>query len=379
MKRKKAKSSGQTVDELVELGRQHVDRGELAAAEACFRQALMNAPDHLGIVTLLGLLLVEREHFDAAIDLLEGAREHAPGFAPVQLALGSAYAGAGHDALAVSAMEAAIKLDTTSTVPLERLAKHHIVARRPREAIGLLRRVLRREPTNANAQFLLAGLTSGQATGDSERLAAPDSPPAELIADLFDAYAPSFDDHLVEKLEYSVPQALAALVAGTGAASDGGWRVVDLGCGTGLAGIAFRGYARMLIGSDLSPRMIARARERKIYDALHVEDLLVTLARERDIDLVVAADVFIYVGALEATFAACATALRPRGLLAFSVEGSESDDVVLASTLRYAHSDAYVRRLAQEHGFRVVVAQSATLRVEDTRPVFGSLYLLQRE
>lgn len=370
MKRKHEKRSP---DELVDAGRMHIDRGELADAETCFRQALALAPGHLGIMTLLGMLLVERENHDAAIELLEKAREVAPAFAPVQLALGSAYAGAGHDELAVAAMEAAIKLDTSSTIPLERLAKHHIVARRPREAIGLLRRVLRRDPANAHTQFLLAGLTH-QAQGNAPP---PDAPPPALIADLFDAYAPQFDEHLVDKLQYSAPKALAQMVTAI-AAPDGSWRVVDLGCGTGLAGVELRPFARALIGADLSPRMIARARQRAIYDALHVEDLTATLTRERDLDLIIAADVFIYVGVLDAVFAACAAALRSGGLLAFSTERSETGDLVLDATLRYSHSDDYVRRLASTHGLAVVTTELATLRVEEGRPVQGQLYVLRR-
>jgi predicted TPR repeat methyltransferase len=368
MKRKKAKH---TVDELIVAAQQHAERGELADAEARYREALAIAPEHFGVLTLLGLLLVEREDADGAIDMLERARDVAPDFAPVQLAIGSAYAAAGHDELAVVAMETAVKLDTTSTLPLERLAKHHITARRPREAIGVLRRILRRDPSHAHARFLLAGLTEDKASA-----AVVESPPAELIADLFDTYAPRFDQHLVEALRYDVPKSLAALVA---APAERSWRVLDLGCGTGLAGVEVRAYARTLIGSDLSPRMIARARAREIYDELHVEDLAATLARERDVDLVIAADVFIYVGALHATFVACATALRPAGLLAFSVERSANEDVVLQQTLRYAHSEAYVRTLAGTHGFAVERAEPTVLRVDsDEQPVHGMLYLLRR-
>jgi predicted TPR repeat methyltransferase/Flp pilus assembly protein TadD len=390
MKRKKARPA-HTVDELIAAAQQHAERGELADAEARYQEALAIAPEHFGVLTLLGLLLVEREHADGAIDVLERARDIAPDFAPVQLAIGSAYAAAGYDELAVVAMETAVKLDTTSTVPLERLAKHHITARRPREAIGVLRRILRRDPTHAHARFLLAGLTgedkapaaTGPAATPDDSAPAPttlvESPPAELIADLFDTYAPKFDQHLVEVLRYCVPKSLAALVATTAAPAERSWRVLDLGCGTGLAGVEVRAYARSLIGSDLSPRMIARARAREIYDELHVEDLTATLARVRDVDLIVAADVFIYVGALDATFAACATALRAGGLLAFSVERSASADVVLQKTLRYAHSDAYIRRLASAHGLAVERAEPAVLRVDnDEQPVHGVLYLLRR-
>jgi predicted TPR repeat methyltransferase len=373
MKRKKP-NARRTVDELIEAGRVHAERGELADAEARFREALEQEPDHLGVLTLFALLLVDLGKIDEAIDLLEHAREFAPQFPPVQLALGSAYAAAGLDDLAVTAMETAIKLDTESTLPLERLARHHIDARRPREAIGLLRRILRRDPANAHAKFLLAGLAP--ATDENKGPVA--SPPPELIADLFDTYAPRFDQHLVEKLQYGVPKSLAALLAGVGLAADGSARVLDLGCGTGLVGVELRPYARTMIGSDLSPRMIIRARQRGVYDELHVEDLLATLARETDVDVIVAADVFIYVGVLEATFAACAKALRPGGLLAFSIEKSAGEEVALLSTLRYAHAEKYIATLAETNGLAIERTEPTVLRVDAERPIEGVLYVLRR-
>ena len=153
---------------------------------------------------------------------------------------------------------------------------------------------------------------------------------------------------------------------------------MDLGCGTGLAGVELRAYARTLIGSDLSTRMIARARERGIYDELHVEDLATTLARARDVDLIVAADVFVYVGALDATFAACAGALRSSGLFAFSIERSGGNDVVLQPTLRYAHGGAYIAGLASTHGFVVARSEPSIIRIDRGKPVDGVIYLLRR-
>lgn len=363
MRRTKA---GPSVDALLAQAAAQTERGDLAAAEASYRKALSLAPDHLGVCTLLGMLLVDRDRPDEAIDLLERVREEAPDFPPVHLALGTAYAAAGHDELAVAAMEMAIKLDTASTVPLERLAKHHIRSGRTREAIGLLRRILRRDPAHAQAPFLLAGLTGDHST------ARVDAPPPELIAELFDTYATSFEQHLTEKLAYNVPKELVALVAPAP-----GLSILDLGCGTGLAGLELRPFARRLVGSDLSPRMVVRAKQRGIYDELHAEDLVATLGRARDVDLVVAADVFIYVGALEPTFAACATALAPGGVLAFSVEGGEGD-FALQPTLRYAHSEAYIRRLADAHGFTVERTAPSLLRIDNGKPVNGTLLVLRR-
>ena len=366
MKRKKDKA---TPEQLLADGRQHAERGELAEAEACYRKAVAASPDFPPALCLLGLTLIDRESFAAAIDVLEHARQIAPEFAPVQLALGSAYSAAGHDDLAVNAMEAALRLEDTSPIPLERLAKHHLRMGRTREAIGFLRRVLRRDPAHPQAKYLLAGLTGDKAPEVTAR------PPADLIAELFDAYATTFEEHLTTELQYGVPAALVKLVAPP---PDARWTVVDLGCGTGLVGVEVKPFARALIGSDLSPRILARARQRGIYDELHCEDLLVTLARVRDADLIVAADVFIYVGVLEAAFAACANALRPGGALAFSTERSDTEEVALLTTLRYAHAPGYIARLAAEHGFTIERAEPSVLRVEKESPVHGELYVLRR-
>lgn len=369
VKRKKARVG---VDELLAQGQQHGERGELAEAEACYRTALAAAPDHPAVLTLLGLTLVDHGDLGRAIDVLQRAREIAPAIAPVQLALGSAYSAAGEDHLAVNAMEAALQLDDTSTIPLERLAKHHLRNGRNREAIGYLRRVLRRNPTHVQAKYLLAGLTSDNS---SDVIA---HPPPELIAELFDTYSTTFEQHLTGELKYAAPAQLAALVAACGATPNRSMLVIDLGCGTGLVGAELRSYARSLVGSDLSPRMILRAKQRGVYDELHTEDLLATLARARDVDLIVAADVFIYVGALEPTFAACAAALHAGGLLAFSIERSDTDDVALLTTLRYAHALAYIERLAGVHGFTVERAEPSVLRVDRDQPIHGLLYVLRR-
>ncbi|MFN0246211.1 MAG: methyltransferase [Kofleriaceae bacterium] len=369
MKRKKDKAPPRSLDDLLVLAKEQALRGELAEAEARYREALDISPGHLAVITLLALVMVDRDNTSEAIDLLEEARDFAPDFAPIQLALGSAYAMAGHDEIAVATMEIASKLDSEGTVAFERLAKHHVRCGRPREAIGVLRRLLRREPSNADAQFMLTALTGEQPVVREHRPA--------LVAELFDSYASTFDAHLA-KLEYDAPRELAALVASVQPPPSRGWLVVDLGCGTGHVGSVFRDWARSLVGSDLSPRMIVRARERAVYDELHVEDLRATLERVRDVDLIVAADVFNYVGTLDATLAACATALRPGGLLAFSTELGETDDIALQTTFRYRHSDSYVRGVAEASGLAIERLEPTILRKENDQPARGSLYVLRR-
>jgi predicted TPR repeat methyltransferase len=361
VKRNQAKR--RTIAELVDEATKLYASGALADAEATYRLALAQQPDHPGLLNLLAVVVGDRGDPRAAVALIERAIDIAPDVAASHLNLGVAYAMVGDDVSAVASMEIAAKLEPRATEPLERLAKHHISRNRPDAARALLRRVVRRDPANEQAQFLLAGLS-----GEHR-----DAMPPALVAELFDTYAKQFDEHLVAKLEYRAPDMLAAMLP----AVDRAWDVVDLGCGTGLCGIAFRDRARHLVGSDLSPRMIELARARGVYDELYAEDLLVTL-RRASADVIVAADVLIYVGALEPMFAACAATLRAGGWLAFSTERHVGDGVKLQTSLRYAHSDAYIHTLAASTGFAIAEQRETVLRTDRGQPIAGTLWALQR-
>jgi predicted TPR repeat methyltransferase len=367
MKRKKAKPRRRPTGELIAEALALQERGQVAEPEQIYREVLQHEPDHHGALNLLAMILTERHDPGAAATLITRAIALAPGVAWYHLNLGHAYAAAGLDDPAAQAMRASADLDPESPIPRYDLARHHLRHGRPGEALAALRQVLDRDPSHDRARFLVASLSGGHV----------DTAPAGYVTELFDSYAPRFEAHLVNVLDYKVPAQLAELVAAAGHAPPQAWQVIDLGCGSGLGGAAFRGFARHLIGSDLSPRMIEIARSRGVYDELHVEDLTATLRRAgANADLVVAADVFIYVGALDESFGAAASALRPGGLFAFSTERCDGDGFRLLPSSRYAHADGYVRRLAQRHGFAVREARDTVLRIEQAAPVPGVLYLL---
>lgn len=370
MKRKKPRQRRRPAGELVAEALALQERGASAGAEQLYRELLQHEPEHHGALNLLAMILIERGDPAAAAGLITRAIALAPGVAWYHLNLGHACAAAGLDDRAVEAMQAAAGLDPGNPIPRYDLARHHLRHGRPGEALAALREVIERDPSHERARFLIASLTGGHV----------DTAPADYVTELFDSYAPRFERHLVDVLDYKVPGRLAELVAGAGHAPRRAWRVIDLGCGSGLGGAAFRDFARHLIGSDLSPRMIEIARQRGVYDELHVEDLTATLRRAAaDADLVVAADVFIYVGALDEVFRAAAGALRPGGMFAFSTERCDGDGYRLLPSSRYAHGDGHVRGLAQRHGFAVRQARDTVLRIDHGEPVPGVLYLLAAE
>jgi predicted TPR repeat methyltransferase len=134
-----------------------------------------------------------------------------------------------------------------------------------------------------------------------------------------------------------------------------------------------------LAGVDLSAAMIAKARERNVYDELMIGDAVApTRERPSAFDLIVAADVLVYVGDLGPLFAAVGTALTADGFFAFSVEACEGDGFKLEPTMRFAHSRAYVEATAREAGMRPLQIQSGSTRRESGADAPGLICMFQR-
>ncbi|MBW8729377.1 MAG: methyltransferase domain-containing protein [Inquilinus limosus] len=207
--------------------------------------------------------------------------------------------------------------------------------------------------------------------------------PAQLpeahVRTLFDQYAPRFDTALVEALRYRGPELLRQAV--DRAAPEGPLDILDLGCGTGLAGIAFADRRRRLDGIDLSPGMILQAMARNLYDRLEPGEIVAALADwpER-YDLALAADVAVYIGDLVPLFAATRRVLRPGGLFALTLEaqdGAGDEGWRLGDHHRYQHSAAYLRDVAAKADFAVVEIESAWTRTENKVPLPGWVAVLR--
>ncbi len=214
--------------------------------------------------------------------------------------------------------------------------------------------------------------------------AAPDHPPSRYVERLFDDYARRFDKALVERLGYSVPEKLAALLRGTGRHFGLG---VDLGCGTGLFGAACRDLVDRLEGYDLSANMLKEAADKRLYAHLARADLSLDAGASGlfgdgfcagRADLVSAADVLMYLGDLNAPFALARMLSKKAGSFAFSVEDAGTDaGYRLVRSLRYAHSAACVRDRLAAHGFRHLAEERTVIRQDGGRPVQGILYLAE--
>jgi predicted TPR repeat methyltransferase len=240
---------------------------------------------------------------------------------------------------------------------------------------------------DAAAQAFRMSLTADpdDAQGATARLAligrgeAPDALPQAYVARLFDEYAPRFDKHLTDNLGYRAPALIANALSGV-APGRRFASALDLGCGTGLMGAALREGVDRLAGVDLSAAMIAKARERDLYDRLVVDDALAMLGREPpgSFDLIVAADALVYIGDLAPLFAAVASTLTADGVFAFSVETCEGEGFKLEPTMRFAHSWSYVEATADQAGLRPLLIQSASTRREAGADAPGRICVFEK-
>ena len=198
--------------------------------------------------------------------------------------------------------------------------------------------------------------------------------PEDYVAEHFDSFADVFDAKLVGVLGYDVPEKLCSAVRRITPAGRK-YIALDAGCGTGLCGPLLRPFVNRLTGVDLAPKMLEQAAKRGVYDELLREELISFLNRSpRRFDLIVAADVAIYIGDLLPVFTAAANAIQPGGLLAFSTEFWSGDSYRLQPSGRFAHSPAYVRSLAAPH-FHEQICESSTIRLEAGSRVPGHLFV----
>jgi predicted TPR repeat methyltransferase len=283
-----------------------------------------------------------RGDFSGAADILAQTVELAPKFATAWFALGAIRDRLGDRDGAIAAFEQARDADP---------ADYH------------------------GARLQLARLGSGAATPAMTET---------YVRRLFDQYAARYDASLTEHLAYRGPSLLRDAVEAAMRGEERRMRfgsALDLGCGTGLAGAAFRPFVDWLVGVDLSPAMIEQAAAKGLYDRLAGVELATFLADEAaegaKYHLVLAADVFVYVNDLAPIMAAIARVLAADGVFAFTIETHSGDGVKLLPTLRYAHGEAYIRRVLASAGLSIPHLAQTPVRSEKSVPVDSLVVIAQ--
>ena len=428
-----------TVDEAVAYAMQRHQAGELGLARDIYEAVLARDPDRVDVRNVLGILKYQCGEIDDAVALLRQVLEVNPYADGVWNNLGNALLRQGDIDAAAMAYKRSLELvpsadawanlarvfrrrsdlplseaaclQALALVPEHGPATHNLALallgqRRTEEGVAtalkamhllparerrrqiyvlllqladelaaaavILRAWQAQEPDNPYVRHHLAACTG---EGIPER--ASDS----YLESEFDSFSASFDVKLAQ-LKYCAPQIVTDAVAASLPAPARQFDVADLGCGTGLCGPLLAPWARELTGCDLSAGMLRRAAERSVYDVLLKAELTAFL-RERpaSFDLIISADTLIYFGALEDVARAIHDALRPGGLVVFTLEAladASAGPVFLQPNGRYAHDGAHARAVLEAAGLVAEPPRSVVPREENQLPVQGWLMLARR-
>lgn len=376
--------------------------GDNDAAIKLLNKALQQGPESAEIFTNLGNALQASGQIEEAITSFKKALKINPDFILAHNNLGNALNLAGNKEEAIASFNTAIALNPNTALTYHNLGNLFYSKGEQENAIAYFRKALAIEPEFADANNNLASLLA--ATGNTEEAIelfknalqvnkndgmaqhmlnalqgnTSTHPSPDYVIGLFDNAANDFDKQLVSKLNYKAPELIYQAVGKISDLQDNTLDIMDLGCGTGLCAPLFHTSAKTMKGIDLSRKMLAKAKTLNLYDELINGDITTQLHQlNNKYDLILSADVFIYVGDLKSIFKASTQALKPDSLFAFSLEAEESEvDFRLCNTGRYAHTMKYIRKLAKENALEEKYFTEATLRMDKNEPIKGYIVVL---
>jgi predicted TPR repeat methyltransferase len=345
-----------------------IEIGNYDEAVLALRRIIALRPDSLTAYNNLGVMHLRRGQLDEAEAAFKQALAVHPEVSYVHHNLASLFFRSGRLKECAAHNLKSLATDRNNPRARKLLSRSLALMGDHEQAVQNLRDWVAEAPDDPEACHYLAAIGEGTA---------PERASDGYVKQVFDRFADSFDVQL-EKLDYQVPAMVCEALAACIDALPPEPVVLDAGCGTGLCGPLLRALspvsAGRLEGVDLSPRMLNRALGRKVYDALIEAELTAFLSGHPGrYHTIVSADVVIYFGELHPLMQAAAAALRPGGLLVFSVEShpDEGADYQLAIHGRYSHSAAYLKRVLAESGLALLQMDAKVLRTELLEPVHG--------
>ena len=345
-------------------------RGDVDAARQTVEQALLYAPTQLLYLQQAVNLANAQSDYAVAEKHLRTAYAHNADIPGIKTMIGNALRYQNKNDESEPWLTEAVALNADDASAHHGLAMIAYLRDQQDAALAHISHALRVRPADADYLHLKA-IFSGET---------PAAQPETMTRELFDSYAKNFDAHLLGALKYRVPQLIAQMILER--FPERNINLLDLGCGTGLLGAALGTINGYFVGVDLSLPMLAEAKKHNVYSRFHNVNLLDALNATdgNEYEVIVAADVFIYLGELDTAIRDAFKVLKPGGWLFFSCESAPDDgpDYVLRKSMRYAQAKMYVQRLLDTSGFAAPSIQAIDLRVEQDTVIPGYLVAAQK-
>tara|TARA_B100001989_G_C24543455_1_gene469094 strand:+ start:1356 stop:3068 length:1713 start_codon:yes stop_codon:yes gene_type:complete len=395
------KLNSEHVGALFQLAQLHHANKAYLKAQPLYQKILNLQPNDPECLNKLGLILLEQDHFDQGLDYLEQALKIDQNIEDIHHNLACCYLHKKNyqDALAhwLKHLKVSQDLDTYYNIGV-----CYLYLGRYDDCTDQLFHVIKKDPKhyqsliNLGAAFLQKGQATvaceyykrAQALKPTESIAyilsaleqsqSPQTAPEDYISGLFDNYAYHYDNHLCDVLSYKLPDRLKSLMIEQLNFDKNSQQILDLGCGTGLAGKAVSEFSQALVGIDLSKNMLNEAKKKNIYQKLIAANVLTLqhhLAHKQDV--VICADTLPYFGNLNDVFSIVQQYLKKQGHWIISIESDYANDYKLTETARYTHSPKYIESCANKYSFSIAHSENIHLRTQQKTLIEGMIFILQ--
>ena len=320
------------------LGNIYKGNRQYAEAEECYRRVLFFRPEFAEGYCNLGIVLQGQKKYREAIENFNKALELSPLLKEAFEGLGTCYAETGEREQAIAWFNRYLDLDPGG---------------------------------DSEVKLKLARLNAGEIPGRY---------PAAVMLTTYEKKAQNWDADVQQPgREFLGPRHVREVLEQLKLAQTRQLDVLDIGCGTGVCGEYLRDYAKYLEGVDLSPHMLEQARKKGCYDLLECADIIAHMQGcNRTFDLIIASGVLILFGDLFPVFQAAARLLDPGGIFVFTLYRGESEGVTVRYNLHFAHSEAYVREMAESAGLQVSTLEQKVHEFDLGEPQPGWIVALRK-
>lgn len=360
------------IEAMYNMAMSYESSGEFIEVKRRLQKLLEIHPKHVRSLRTLADIMMKEHNYYGAEQVLSMVSQLAPNHPPTLSKIADCLIQQDEYSSAITVLEQTLTLEETAYTWIQLGVVQRELQNQKQLPISnediaySFRQALRLDPDSGKAQYLLhmiEGVT-------------PDRAPSDYVTNLFNFYAPKFEEHLVDILQYQTPQKLKEFL----------WEetetrtfahILDLGCGTGLMGAIMHQHCEHLFGVDLSPLMIEKAEKKQVYTQLFQEDLFsISTLNIPSVDLIIAADVLVYIGDLAPLFKISAHKITQGGYLLFSVEEC-AEGFSLGSEARFSHSLSHIQS-ALPSSMTIIATKRAPLRKNNDEWVEGLLVLAQK-